>query len=220
MNGRRWWNAEIAISLAHARNPQHVPVGASEWGLRMIPTKTVISSVALCTFGSTAAQSAPVLASAQLIARAQSAAPADVANGAAVTLFDDKGQPTALRKGTNGWTCVPYDVGTPTRSPLCLNQGGLAWYSAALAGKEPDPNVVGYSYMLKGGSVWSNTDPAATKPVAGKSYVAVPPHVMIMNAKLARESGLPSGESAPDTAKPFVLLGGTPFAVIILPVAK
>ncbi len=181
--------------------------------------KTLLFSVAFGALATSPAQSAPPSSTAQLIARAESAAPADVANGAAVILFDEKGQPSTLRKGTNGWTCVPYDVGTPTRSPLCLNQGGLAWYSAALAGKEPDPNIVGYSYMLKGGSVWSNTDPAATKP-AGKTYVAVPPHVMIMSAKLAAGSGLPSGEATPNTAKPFVLLGGTPFAVIILPVAR
>lgn len=204
----------------HASRNTFPVAGQETMGLLMLSAKTMISWVALFMLTSSAAQSAAALAPAQLIERAQSAAPADVANGATVTLFDDKGQPTTLRKGTNGWTCVPYDVGTPTRSPLCLNKGGLAWYSAALAGKEPDPNVVGYSYMLKGGSVWSNTDPAATKPAAGKTFVSVPPHVMIMNAKLARESGLPSGEAAPDTAKPFVLLGGTPFAVIILPIAK
>jgi len=186
----------------------------------MLSIKTVLSSAALVAFTNSVAHSATPPSAARLIARAQSAAPVDVGNDAAVILFDEKGRPTTLRKGTNGWTCVPYDVGTPTRSPLCLNQGGLAWYSAALAGKQPDANIVGYSYMLKGGSVWSNVDPAATKPGSGKTYVALPPHVMIMNAKLAKESGLPSGETAPNTTKPFVLLGGTPFAVIILPVAR
>jgi len=41
---------------------------------------------------------------------------------------------------------------------------------------------------------------------------------MILNARLANSSGFPSGQANPDTSKPFVMFGGTPFALLIIPV--
>ena len=88
-----------------------------------------------------------------------------------------------------------------------------------MAGRAPNPEHVGYSYMLKGGFSWSNTDPSATKLAPGqKSPIRIPPHVMILNARLANSSGFPSGQANPDTSKPFVMFGGTPFALLIIPV--
>lgn len=131
---------------------------------------------------------------------------------------DAQGHMTTLRKGTNGWSCFPRDVGTPTESPLCFDRQGLAWYEAAMAGKDPDPNSVGLSYMLQGGSVWSNIHGDATKPEPGeKTYVSIPPHVMILSAKVAAASGYPAGQVSPDTSKPFVMQGG-PLAIVIMPV--
>ncbi|MDE3188226.1 MAG: hypothetical protein KGM96_12005 [Acidobacteriota bacterium] len=124
-----------------------------------------------------------------------------------------------LRQGNNGWTCLPRDEGTPLGQPLCLDKNGLQWYVAAMSGHAPDPNLAGYSYMLKGGSVWSNLDPSATKMQPGqKHFVLVPPHIMILNARIAKESGFPSGMADPNTHKPFVMFGDTPFAVLIIPV--
>ncbi len=153
------------------------------------------------------------------IRRALSAAPAQVAAEATVVAMDATGNTKELRHGTNGWTCLPRDLGTPQEQPLCLDKNGLAWYQAAMAGKAPDPNLVGYSYMLQGGSVWSNLDPAATRLAPGqRDFIHVPPHIMILNARAAQTSGFPSGVAAPDTHKPFVMFGGTPFAVLIIPV--
>lgn len=171
-----------------------------------------LSTVAL------AAQSKPATNESE-IKRALSAAPPAIAEGSAVVSMDESGKMTQLRSGTNGWTCLPHDMGTPGGQPLCLDANGLEWYHAAMTGKEPDPNKIGYSYMLQGGSVWSNTDPAATKlPQGQKDFVHVPPHFMILNAKVAASSGFPSGEATPNTHKPFVMFGGTPFALIIVPV--
>jgi hypothetical protein len=41
---------------------------------------------------------------------------------------------------------------------------------------------------------------------------------MILNARLAEKSGFPSGTAHPDTHKPFVLYGGTPYALLNIPV--
>ena len=133
--------------------------------------------------------------------------------------MDDMGKVTLLRRGDNGWTCMPADPGTPIGYPVCLDQNGFAWFQAAMAGKEPDATKVGYSYMLQGGSVWSTLDPTATRLPAGEEKpVMFPPHIMIMNAKIAKDSGFPSAVAHPDTHQPFVLYGGTPYAILIIPV--
>jgi hypothetical protein len=149
---------------------------------------------------------------------ALSAAPASIAAGAAVADMSDDGKITDLRKGTNGWTCVVHDPGTPSGHPLCLDRNGLEWMQAAMSGHEPDPAKTGYSYMLKGGTAWSATDVIAAKlPEKQRDFIRVPPHIMIMNALIASSSGFPAGETNPDTHKPFVIYGGTPFAILIIP---
>ncbi len=151
------------------------------------------------------------------IVRALSAAPASIRGSAAVVAMDDNGHTTELRAGTNGWTCLPHDPATPLGHPVCVDQNGWAWFQAAMTGHEPDGDKVGYSYMLKGGSVWSNVDITATKlPPGRKQYIVLPPHVMIMNAKIASASGFPGGED-PDPHKPFVMYAGTPYAIVIMP---
>lgn len=153
------------------------------------------------------------------IARATSAGPPSIRDDAAVMTVDAQGHMSRLRTGSNGWTCFPRDIGTPTESPLCFDKQGLAWYEAAMMGKAPDPDSVGLSYMLQGGSVWSNIHGDATKPEPGQNtYVSVPPHVMILSAKVAAASGYPSGQVNPDTSKPFVMQGGGPLAIVIMPV--
>lgn len=150
---------------------------------------------------------------------ALSAAPPAIAAGAAVVNMSDDGKITELRKGTSGWTCFVHDPGTPSGHPLCVDQNGLEWMQAAMSGHEPDAAKTRYSYMLKGGTAWSATDVTATRlPAVQEDIIRVPPHVMITNAQLANSSGFPSGETKPDTHKPFVIYGGTPFAILIIPV--
>ena len=152
------------------------------------------------------------------IDRALSAAPSQIAEKAAVVSMDDKGEVKELRQGQNEWTCIPHDPATPMGHPLCLDKNGLEWMEAAMGGHPPDPDRIGYSYMLKGGTSWSNTDVSASKlPPGQKDYVRIPPHFMILNAKIANSSGYPSGEVSPNTRKPFVMYGGTPYAVLMIP---
>lgn len=157
------------------------------------------------------------------IRAALSAAPPSIAAHAAVVVQDMKGRPVVLRKGGNGWTCFPPaptgDDADPEHKPACFDANGLAFMEAFAAGRPPDQSKPGYSYMLQGGSGWSNTDPKATKlPPGRKDYIHIPPHFMVLSARIAKESGLPLHESDPDTHKPFVMFGGTPFALMIIPV--
>jgi len=48
-------------------------------------------------------------------------------------------------------------------------------------------------------------------PPDRKDYIHIPPHFMILDAKMANESGLPLHDPDPDTHFPFVMFGGTPY---------
>lgn len=158
------------------------------------------------------------------IARALSAAPTSIAAGAAVDVADAKGRLTELRHGSNGWTCIIDNAEAIKQDPIehhpaCFDKPGLEWIEAFTAGQVPNPGRVGYAYMLEGGSSWSNTDPKATKLAAGqKDYIRIPGHIMILNARVANSSGFPSGQANPNTRKPFVMFGGTAYAILIIPV--
>ncbi len=175
--------------------------------------------IGLASVGMAAAQSTAQQGNTRSeIERALSAAPPQIAEKAAVVSMDDNGQTKELRKGENGWTCLPHDPATPVGHPLCLDKNGWEWMQAAMTGHAPDPDKIGYSYMLQGGTTWSNTDVSATKlPSGQKDFIRIPPHFMILNARIANSSGYPSGEANPDTHKPFVMYGGTPHAVLMIP---
>ena len=149
-------------------------------------------------------------APAALIADALGAAPTAVARGATVISGDGK----MLRKGGNGWTCMPDNPATPGPDPMCFDKVGLAWAMAWMGHKTP-PDATGTAYMLKGGTDASNLDPFATKPTKG--WIKTGPHVMILSADAARASGYSAGAN-PDTSKPYVMFAGTPYAHIMMPV--
>jgi hypothetical protein len=147
------------------------------------------------------------------IASAASAAPPAIGAAATVMTMDGK----VLRKGTNGWTCFPDDPGTPGDDPMCVDRNGMAWMNALMA-KKPPPKAVGLSYMLQGGSDASNLDPFVSKPAAGQKWVTTGPHMMVLSAEVAAASGYPSKQANPDTTRPYVMYGGTPYAHIMFPV--
>ena len=64
--------------------------------------------------------SATSTASNDPIASAESAAPAAIAHDASVITVDASGAVKELRKGTNGWTCMPDAPDTPGPDPMCM----------------------------------------------------------------------------------------------------
>jgi hypothetical protein len=83
--------------------------------------------------------------------------------------------------------------------------------------KVPPADKPGLAYMLAGAADASNTDPYATKPARGAAWVRTGPHIMILDRNAAASSGYPGGPH-PDTSKPYVMFGGTPYAHIMMPV--
>lgn len=154
---------------------------------------------------------------AQLIKNAMSAAPKAVAKDATIVGFDDKMQMRTLRKGKNNFTCMPDNPKSPGNDPMCLDEGGMQWAKAWMSKTTPPAGVIGFGYMLKGGSDASNTDPHAEGPKPGAKWVDTGPHVMIFNVGDAAKAYPRQGEN-PNTHEPYVMWPGTPWEHLMLPV--
>jgi hypothetical protein len=156
----------------------------------------------------------PPTTDAAMIKSAMSAAPQSVAQDATIVALDDKGQMRTLRKGTNGWTCMP-DGPSPGVDPMCLDKNGMEWVAAWMAHKDPPKGKMGFGYMLMGGSDASNTDPFATKPNSGDKWVDTGPHVMVLNIG-TQFDGYPTTPA--NTKAPYVMFPNTPYAHLMIPV--
>jgi hypothetical protein len=112
------------------------------------------------------------------IQNTMSAAPSSIAKDATIMDWPAMDWPakegdklTALRKGTNAWTCLPDYPGSPGNDPMCLDKMWMVWLEAYMTKTEPKLTAPGIAYMLQGGSDASNTDPFATAPPAGAQWL-------------------------------------------------
>ena len=174
----------------------------------------------LIMFGSMllAALAAPVLAGdKELVANAVSAAPKAVGKHATVVKVDEEGKLRTLREGTNNFTCLPNDPGTPANDPMCLDEAGLEWAKAWMNKTEPPKGKIGFGYMLQGGGTPSNVDPHPDQPSEKGRFLQEPPHVMIFNHS-PEMPGYPNPGKNPDTSQPWVMWSGTPYEHLMIPV--
>jgi hypothetical protein len=166
----------------------------------------------------TKTSSATPAASTDPVASAESAAPASLAHDAAIVTVGADGKMNRVRAGKNGWTCMPDAPETPGPDPMCFDANAGKWADAWVHHKPPADGTPGVIYMLEGGTDASNTDPYAAKPTANNDWVKTGPHVMIVGSK-AMLAGYPSGAN-PNTASPYVMWAGTPYAHLMVPVNK
>jgi hypothetical protein len=162
------------------------------------------------------AKTAPAASAASdAVASAESAAPASVAHNATVVTVGANGAMATVRKGTNGWTCMPDAPDTPGPDPMCFDANAAKWVDAWVHHTAPPAGAVGVMYMLEGGTDASNTDPYATKPTATNGWISTGPHVMIVGSKDIL-TGYPAA-AKPDTSAPYVMWAGTPYAHLMVP---
>ena len=154
---------------------------------------------------------------ADLIKSAMSAAPMSVAKNATIVNMTADMKMVTIRKGTNGWTCMPDNPETPGPDPMCMDSNAGAWADAWMNHKTPPAGKVGFMYMLAGGTDASNTDPYATKPTAKNHWVKTGSHVMIVGADQAFYDAYPKGAD-PDTSAPYIMWAGTPYQHLMAPV--
>jgi hypothetical protein len=153
---------------------------------------------------------------AAIIASALDAAPPSIGKDAEVAVMSSEGSMRSVRKGSNGFTCMPDDPKTPGPDPMCVDANAMDWLMALAAHKPPPQNKPGFIYMLKGGVDASNTDPYAEKPAVGADWVRTGAHVMVVGDPqlLLGYAGGPK----PDTSEPYVMFAGTPYAHLMAPV--
>ncbi|WP_207005516.1 hypothetical protein [Trinickia mobilis] len=119
------------------------------------------------------------------IRNALSAGPASLTDNAAVidwsaNLKDGMSHGRVLRQGTNGWTCMPDIPGRPQHDPMCVDETTMKWLSAVFAGKKPDIDRVGLSYMLLGEVRQGQDATPAKDPSQVKEWFRIGPHVMVV----------------------------------------
>lgn len=154
---------------------------------------------------------------AQLIASAMAAAPASLSKNATIVNMTAGGKMSTLRKGTNGWNCMPDNPATPGPDSMCWDKGADGWIHAWIGHTTPPAGKVGLMYMLAGGTDASNTDPYAEKPLPNNHWIKTGPHVMIVGADASFYDGYPKNAD-PDTSVPYVMWAGTPYQHLMAPV--
>lgn len=153
----------------------------------------------------------------KLIASAMSAAPSTVAKQATIVTMAADGTMQTLRKGTNGFTCMPDNPATPGPDPMCMDQNAMEWVHAWVEHKTPPAGKVGFMYMLAGGTDASNTDPFAQKPEPNNHWIKTGPHVMVVGADASFYDSYPKNAD-PDTKQPYVMWAGSPYQHLMAPV--
>ena len=151
------------------------------------------------------------------IQNAMSAAPSSIAKNATIMDWpsEEKGKLKELRKGTNGWTCLPDDSSTPSNDPLCLDKMWMVWLEAFMAGAKPQITAPGIGYMFQGGSVADNDDPSVKKPPPGKDWQIDPPHLMVIIPGKWDPAAFSKDHHS---GGPWIMFGGTPYEHLMVPV--
>jgi len=143
------------------------------------------------------------------ITRAMEAAPSSIARNA--TIIDTDG--TVLRKGTNGWHCLPASAAGS--HPMCNDEVWMRLMTAVGNKTDFKTDTLGISYMLAGDDNVNNADPYDTTPDPGEVWVQEGPHLMILASDPKTLEGL---SDDPDNGGPYVMWKDTPYAHIMIPV--
>jgi hypothetical protein len=114
---------------------------------------------------------------AEKIASAVQAGPTFVTQNATVLDYptSPSGEFPVLRAGTNGWTCLPGFRGAAHEESGCFDQVFLQFIKDNIAGRTPNVQNVGISYMYGGKFV-----PNKSHAMGSGSEFRVGPHIMII----------------------------------------
>ena len=124
-----------------------------------------------------------------------------------------------LREGSNGWICMPGPPGTPKSSPMCADQTMMKWMMAMRAGKKPNIDRIGISYMLQGDAGADVQDLNAKTPPEGKDWYYVGPHVMLVLPDSCKDALKDVGQDTSSGA-PYVRGPNSASPLLVIPVAK
>lgn len=168
---------------------------------------TILAVLVSCSATTSRAETAE-----EKIARAITAAPADISGKA--TIMDVDG--TILRAGTNEWVCLPGIGLIPgDKHPMCNDAVWMKWMAAASSGSPFSTDVIGVSYMLAGDAMVNNDNPMATDRNDGGVWVQEGPHIMLLFPDMKMLADLPRD---PFVGGPYVMWGATPLVHVMFPI--
>jgi hypothetical protein len=149
-----------------------------------------------------------------LIKLSLSAAPAHIARDAAVMIPGEDGKMVEVKKGTNGFTCIPTVNNRSEPDPMCMDPAVSQWVND-LTNNAPKPTntVPGISYMARGGIHWEKDGKILMKEEPGSKMVKEPSHWMVMWPYDSKTTGLPT---LPNPAGVYIMFDGTPYAHLMV----
>ena len=157
-----------------------------------------------------------------IIKNAMSAAPPSISAKATIMGWatEEGGDMPVLRKGSNGWTCMP-DMPGKAGTAMCLDAPWMEWVDAWVNKREPKYNTMGFGYMLQDpppGVGESNVDPYGTEPTPDNEWINDGvPHLMILTPNAKALEGL---STDPGNGGPWVMWKDTPYVHIMAPMPE
>jgi hypothetical protein len=126
------------------------------------------------------------------------------------------GEFRVLRAGTNGWTCLPGPAQSTDDEPGCFDQVFLQFVKDSIAGRTPNVQSVGISYMYKG--LWV---PNKSHAMGSGNEFHVGPHIMIIGLD---QKILQTFNQDGSTGEPYVnhlqLPGRHPELFLVIPIRE
>ncbi len=149
-----------------------------------------------------------------MIALAKSAAPPEISKAATVMIPGEDGKLVEVKKGTNGFTCIPTVNNRPEPDPMCMDQAVGQWVNDLMSNApKPTNTVPGIGYMAKGGWHFEKDGKILMSEEPGSKAVKEPPHWMVMWPFDSKATGLPSGVNPLGA---YVMFDGTPYAHLMV----
>jgi hypothetical protein len=150
----------------------------------------------------------------ELVQLALSAAPPSISKDATVLVPGKDGNFVEAKKGSNGFTCLADDLGTPKPDPMCLDPAATQWAMSFIKGEAKPANTMpGIGYMARGGQHWEKDGKMLMKQESGAKIVDEPPHWMIFWPFDSKTTAIPAQAH---TGKTYIMFEGTPFAHLMI----
>ena len=129
-----------------------------------------------------------------------------------------------LREGTNGWTCLPF-VPMPKMgfknpneaAPACADANAVAWANAYISKTKPVIENDGWIWMIHGDTGVDNFRPHSEGDKANtapEDWIYSGSHLMLMPKDPASLDGVSTDFT---TGAPYVMMKGTPFVHLMIP---
>lgn len=149
----------------------------------------------------------------ELIRIALGGAPEHISKDASVMVHGPDGKLVEVKKGKNGFTCLPDMSGQEDPDPVCADPAGFSWITDMME-KAPKPrnDHPGIAYMARGGWHWEKDGSIVDATMPGAMRVKEPPHWMVF-WPFGAQSMLPP---YPDRFGAYIMYEGTPYAHLMI----